>query len=312
MITGSLDLLTAEYSPKECPVAPLGDTGEYCDEHKIVWPTCLKYLPPNGVRAVPGTCRQDGTCPIANCRQCGGGPKTCTLCNPGYYPAPPKVSCRGPSPYHAQAITLILACLVSRQFDSCKRCDATIAHCTLCWDEGAGPQCRDCSEGYAVTRNRTSCVDSKSAMAKCRAAGCASCPEKQGCLRKKDSATVCMTEVRCAWHLAVPGWRWSRVMFERSSFVPEVYEESHLRRPQESDSRPRPFMPPQGECTCVHGRSLHCGEYETSNDNPDEPLEYCVCCTAGYMYLDSGSCVKKPQCTATQYLDEETGECLDW
>jgi hypothetical protein len=73
-------------------------------------------------------------------------------------------------------------------------------------------------------------------------------------------------------------------------------------------------MSPQGECTCVHGRSLHCGEYEYDyfDDKPDEPLEACACCTADYMFSDSGSCVKKPECTATQYLDWVTGECLDW
>jgi hypothetical protein len=61
----------------------------------------------------------------------------------------------------------------------------------------------------------------------------------------------------------------------------------------------------------VHGRSLHCGEYEIDfSDKPLEPLEDCACCTADYVY-SHGSCVKKPKCTATQYLDGETGECLD-
>jgi hypothetical protein len=60
-------------------------------------------------------------------------------------------------------------------------------------------------------------------------------------------------------------------------------------------------MSPQGECTCVHGRSLHCGG------------ENCSCCTAGYYKVQSsGSCVKKGECTIHQYLDWETGQCLDW
>jgi hypothetical protein len=52
-----------------------------------------------------------------------------------------------------------------------------------------GPQCRDCAAGYALARNKT-CVDAKAAVALCRAAGCASCPENKGCMRRKDRMSV--------------------------------------------------------------------------------------------------------------------------